>query len=574
MIKLLRFLKPYTIWVVLAPAAMVVEVLMDLLQPSMMGRIIDRGVTQTNTSEILSAGAIMMVFAFAGLAGGICCTYFSSRASLGMGLDLRRALFDKVVSMSFAETDKFTAGSLITRMVNDVRVMQMVVTMITRKLVRAPLMLAGSVVIVLSCDPHIAVPLLAAAPVLTLLVLKCVFKMRRYFGEMQKRIDDVNTIMGENLSGIRVVKSYNMQDSECKRFSIANAGLAETGIATGRIMIFLGPSLAFVQHMASIGILLIAARDVNERLIKIGEVVAVTQYATQVMMSLVMISFDIMHLSRAQVAAERITDILSSENPIKSGDVDEPACDGSVCFESVGFSYPGASGEPVLSDISFSLKPGGTYAFIGATGSGKSTLVSLIPRFYDATAGRITIGGRDIREYTLRALRSAIGTVMQNPKLLSGTIASNIRVGKEDAAEDEVRQAAEESCASGFIESLPDGYDTPVAQDGTTLSGGQRQRIAIARSIISRPEILILDDATSALDSITEKAVLRAVRAGNPKATIIIVAQRISTVKNADCIFVMEQGRICARGTHNALSESCSAYREILDSQTQNGDAA
>ena len=565
--RFVHLLRPHALWLVLAPIAMMVEVAMDLMQPKLMSRIVDDGIALGDQAAIYRHGLRMLLYAFVGLLGGYGCTICSSRAALGFGDDLRRRLFRHIQRFSFAETDRFTAGSLVTRLTNDVQVMQHVVIMITRMLIRSPLLLLGSIYLVLTTNPRIAVPLLLAAPVLSGLVAWKIRRMRPQFELMQKRIDDVNGVMQENLTGIRVVKAFANEDHERKRFDDANARLTDTSIATGKIMVTLGPWLGFVQHLTVIAILFVAARDVDRRLIRIGEVAAILNYATQVMMSLIMMSFHVMHFSRAIVSARRITEVFDTAPSIRGGGVHTPPPDGSIAFRDVAFRYPGAAGDPVLHGITLDIRDGEHLALMGATGSGKTSLANLVPRFYDPVEGDVRLGGRDVREYSLEALRGAIGIVMQDTRLFSGTIAENIRWGDDDASDEEVRHAARIAGADDFITSFADGYDTPIAQGGVTLSGGQKQRIAIARALLKKPKVLILDDSTSAVDVITEGRIQDALRAEMKGMTVVKIAQRISSVVDADRIALLENGRIAALGPHATLLETSAAYRDICDSQ-------
>ena len=562
-----RLLRPHWIWLVLAPAAMTLEVSMDLMQPKLMSRIVDEGVAAGDQAALWHYGLRMLLYAGIGLLGGYGCALFSSRAALGFGDDLRRRLFRHIQQFSFAETDRFTTGSLVTRLTNDVNVMQHVVIMITRMLIRSPLLLLGSVYLVLTTNPRIAVPLLLAAPVLSGLVAWKIRKMRPQFEQMQKRIDDVNIVMQENLTGIRVVKAFANEDHERRRFDDANARLTDTSIATGKIMVTLGPWLGFAQHLTTVAILFVAARDVDRRLISIGEVAAILNYATQVMMSLIMMSFHVMHFSRALVSARRIAEVLDTAPSIRGGGVHTPPQDGSVEFRDAAFRYPGAAGDPVLHGVSLAIRDGEHLAVMGATGAGKTSLANLVPRFYDATAGEVHVGGRDVREYALDALRGAIGIVMQDTRLFSGTIAENIRWGDEHASDEAVRHAARLAGADGFIEAFKDGYDTELAQGGVTLSGGQKQRIAIARALLRKPRVLILDDSTSAVDVLTEGRIQDALRAEMKGMTVVKIAQRVSSVVDADRIVLLENGRIAAIGPHAELLVTSPAYREICDSQ-------
>lgn len=569
MLKIFRFLKPYKFLLFLAPLCMFIEVAMDLMQPALMSQIIDEGIANGNSQAVVENGSKMLLFALLGLLGGVGCTYFSSRAALNFAIDLRLALFDRIQSFSTAETEHFTAGSLVTRIVNDVRVMQHIVIMITRMFIRAPLTLIGSIVLVLVTDPKMSVPILLASPILAWLVISRIKRMRPKFKEMQECIDKVNSTLQEDLTGIRVIKTFIAEQTEHKKFEQANLELADVGIETGRIMISLGPMLAAVQQIAIFIIILIAVRDASLELLKIGEIVAVINYATQVMSSLVMVSFHLMHFSRAQVSAERINEVLNEPVRLSDGEITLPPQKGDIRFENVSFTYPGASGLPALIDATLELKAGGHYAFVGSTGSGKTTLVNLIPRFYDVDKGEIYIDNRDVKTYTLEALRSSIAYVMQEITLFSGTIADNIRWGKPDATDEEVIEAAKLAEADGFISQLKDGYNSELAQGGVTLSGGQRQRVAIARALVKKAPILIMDDSLSALDTTTSRKLLNNLREKAKNLTFITVAQRISAVCDADKIIIMDNGKISAIGTHQELLANSTIYREIFESQIE-----
>lgn len=553
----------------LAPIFMILEVSMDLLQPALMSKIIDEGISNGNPQIVVAYGGRMLLFALLGLLGGVGCTYFSSRAALNFAIDLRLALFDRIQGFSTAETEHFTAGSLVTRIVNDVRVMQQVVIMITRMLIRSPFMLVGSIILVLVTDPKMSVPILLAAPILAWLVISRIKRMRPKFKEMQECIDTVNSTLQEDLTGIRVIKTFIAEETEHKKFEKANIELANVGIETGRIMISLGPMLAIVQQIAIFIIILIAVRDASLEILKIGEIVAVINYATQVMASLVMVSFHLMHFSRAQVSAERINEVLDQPINLQEGDDAHSPASGNIRFDNVSFSYPGASGLPALIDAQLELKAGGHYAIVGSTGSGKSTLVNLIPRFYDVDKGTIYIDNRDVKSYTFSALRNSIAYVMQDITLFAGSIAENIRWGKPDATDDEVKHAATLAEAHGFISELEKGYDSELAQGGVTLSGGQRQRVAIARALVKKAPILIMDDSLSALDTATTRKLLNNLKREIKDTTFITVAQRISAVIDADQIIVMDNGKISAIGTHKELLEGSIIYREIFESQQE-----
>ena len=570
---LLRFLRPYRFWIALAPVAMGIEAAMDLAQPALMKRIVDEGVTPGRLDVIRDAGWTMLVLALVGSLGGLLCTYVSTRAATGVGNDLRKAIFSRVQRLSFAQTDRFTAGSLTTRLTNDVTTVQFTVVVVTRMMLRAPFLLLGSIALVLLTDWRLSLPLVLTAPALAWIVVRFMSRMVPLFRERQRRTDELASSMQETLEGIRVVKAFTREEGVRARFDALNGGLAETGLATGFLGARLGPSLQIVQQATLVAIVFLAAREASAGLLKAGEILAIVNWSSQVMGALVMMSFHVMHLSRAMISARRVAEVVSTEPELADGPVADPPADGSVEWRDVSFSYPGAAGDPVLRGVTLRVAPGEHVAVIGATGSGKSTLLHLVPRFRDATGGAVLVGGRDVREYRLDALRGAIGVVLQAPRLFSGTVAENLRWGAPDATDAQIEAAARVAQADGFVRAMPDGYATKIAQGGTTLSGGQRQRLCIARALLRRPKILLLDDATSAVDPATERALRAAMRAELAGTTVLTVAQRADSIRDADRIVVLEGGAVAGVGTHEELLRSCGPYREIVESQRTAGSA-
>ena len=566
--RLFRHLAPYWFWLALAPAAMLLETAMDLMQPALMTDIVDVGVKELRPEVVRAAGWRMLLCAALGALGGMACTFVSGRAATGFGNDLRKALFARIQRLSFSQTDRFTAGSLTTRLTNDVTTMQFVVVMLTRMLLRSPFLLVGSVVLVLRTDWRLALPLVLSAPPLAWIVAHWMRRMMPLFAAGQKRTDELASAMQETLEGIRVVKAFAAEDRVFGRFAERNDALAETALRSGLLGATLGPALQFVQQLALVAIVFLAAREADAGLVKVGQIAAIVNYATQVMMSLVMLSFQSMHFSRAMIGARRLAEVIGSEPEIRDGPRPDPPLDASVELRGVSFSYPGAAGEPVLRGIDLRVEPGERVAIVGGTGSGKTTLLSLLPRFYDVSGGEVLVGGLDVRSYRLDALRGSMGIVMQNPRLFSGTVAENVRWGRPDATDAEVRRALRAAQAEAFVLEMPAGPETPIAQGGTTLSGGQRQRLAIARAILRRPRILLLDDATSAVDPATERALRAALRSEMAGTTVLTVAQRIDSIRDADRIVVLDRGAVAGVGTHEALLATCPTYREIVDSQT------
>ena len=570
---LLRFLRPYRGWIALAPVAMGIEAAMDLAQPAFMKRIVDEGVRGGNLAVIRNAGWWMLCFALLGSLGGLLCTYVSTRAATGIGNDLRKTLFSRVERLSFAQTDRFTAGSLTTRLTNDITTVQFVVVAITRMMLRGPFLLLGSIALVLLTDWRLALPLVLSAPLLAWLVVRFMSRMIPLFRERQRRTDALSSAMQETLEGVRVVKAFSQEERAQARFDALNESLAETGYATGFLGARLGPSLQVVQQATLVAIVFLAAHEASRGLLLVGGILAIVNWSTQVMGSLVMMSFHVMHLSRAMISARRVAEVISTEPDLRDGPCAEPPADGSVELRDVSFSYPGAAGDPVLRGVSLRAEPGEHVAIIGATGAGKTTLLHLVPRFHDATGGAVLVGGRDVRDYALPALRGAIGVVLQSSRLFTGTVAENLRWGAPDATDAEVEAAARIAQADGFVLAMPEGYATRIAQGGTTLSGGQRQRLCIARALLRRPRILLLDDATSAVDPATERALRAALRKELAGTTVLTVAQRADSIREADRIVVLEGGVVAGCGTHAELLASCPAYREIVESQRTAGAA-
>lgn len=566
--RLLVYLKPYWKPALLAPLLMIIEVICDLSQPTLLAKIVDDGVAKGNIHLILRTGLIMVGIAFIGMIGGVGCTIASSIASQGFGMDLRSAVFRKIQSFSFSNIDRFKPSTLITRLTNDITQLQNLVLMSLRIVVRAPLLFIGGIIMAVSINSRLASVLLISVPLQILAFLYLVKRGFPLFTLMQQKIDRVNAVIRENLAGIRVVKAFVREDLEKTRFNSANEDLMNTAIRAFMPMITLMPFVMLVMNLSVVAVLWFGGLLVSRGGMHVGEVMAFINYLTQILFSLMMIGNIFVFISRASASAERVNEILEArvdiENPVRSDT--NPITMGDVVFENVSFSYDGVRGKPVLKDISFTASHGETIAIIGTTGSGKSTLVNLIPRLYDVTEGRILIDGRDVRDIDLNILRSAISMVPQETILFSGSIKENILWGNESATDDEVIEAAKIAQAHDFITSFPDGYDTQIGQRGVDLSGGQKQRIAIARALVKKPIILILDDCTSAVDLATEQRILRGLKRIN-RCTTFIIAQRISTIMNADKILVLDEGRLIAQGTHSELLETCPIYQDIYRSQ-------
>ena len=566
--RLLSFIKPYRRWVIIAPLCMVVEVCCDLLQPTLMSTIIDNGVATGDMGYILRTCLLMVGCAFLGSLGGAGNMYFSVKASYGFARDLRSAVYRKIQSFSFANIDKFSTGSLVTRTTNDVTQVQNAFTQVLGMLVRSPLLCIGGVAAVLMLNARLSLIVLCTIPVLAVIIV-ILFKLTNpLFMQVQKKLDKVNVVMQENLAGIRVIKAFGRSAHEKQRFGQANDELTGINTKAMRNMSIAFPVVGLVMNVAMILMYWFGGRMVFAGNMQAGEIMAFTNYITQILMSLTMSSFALMFLSRATVSMQRVNEVLDTEPDILSGD-DERAYvkQGRVEFRDVSFSYPGQSGDPVLQHISFTAEPGETVAILGATGAGKSTLISLIPRLYDATGGEVLVDGVDVRQYNLKKLRSGIGVALQKSVLFTGAIADNLRWSDASAPSRLVEQAAEIAQAQPFIDESPDGYATMLGQGGVNLSGGQKQRLSIARALVKHPAILILDDSTSAVDLATEAEIQRGLREVMGHMTVFIIAQRISSVMDADKIIVMENGRIADIGKHAELKQRCDIYREIVVSQ-------
>lgn len=556
------------LFTILAPLFMLLEVAMDLAQPMLMSRIIDVGVKNGDKAYIVWMSIGMCLCALIGIVGGVGNMYFSTKAGYGFARDLRSAVYRKIQSFSFANVDNFKTGSLITRTTNDVTQIQNAFTSCIRMLVRSPFLCIGGIVSVLMISPKLSLVVLTAVPFLVILIVFLLNKGRKLFSSMQEKLDRVNTVMQESLSGIRVIKAFARSEHENNKFRNANGDLTEASMKAMRMMSYAFPMVGFIMNVTMILMYLFGGKMVFTGQLQPGEIMAFSNYITQILMSLTMSSFTLMFLSRAGVSFRRVNEVLDTKSDIYDGsNTDLKIKKGEVEFRNVSFSYPGQAGDPVLGNISFTANPGETVAILGATGSGKSTLINLIPRLYDVTKGSVLIDGVDVRDYTLANLREGIGYALQENVLFTGTIEENLRWGDEEASSEKIRKVSDIAQAHPFVEKLPDRYETVLGQRGVNLSGGQKQRLCIARALMKDPKILILDDSTSAVDLTTEAKIQTALRNVFSDMTVFIVAQRISSVMDADKILVMENGSIIDAGTHKELVSRCSVYREIVSSQ-------
>jgi len=582
MVKLLHYLKPYRLSVLFVLLLVFLQSLTDLLLPTLMADIVDDGIVLGNTTYIWKLGAIMLLVA---AVGGICsigASYLSAKAAGGFGKDLRSRLFSHVEHFSLNEFDKIGTASLITRTTNDITQVQTVLTLMMRVMVMAPLMCFGGIIMALSKDVKLSFVIIAIIPVLGLIIFAIVGRSIPLFKAMQLKIDKLNLVLREHLSGIRVIRAFNRSTHEEQRFAHSNRDLTDTAIKVNRLMAILMPVMMLVMNLASVAIIWFGGLRINSGDFAVGELIAFIQYAWQIMFALIFASMMFVMVPRASASAVRINEVLDMNPQIidpNSSDTEQTGIQTSaqvgcsIEFDHVTFRYPGAE-MPALSDISFTASAGGITAIIGGTGSGKSTMINLIPRFYDVSEGQIRIGGTDIRAMTQEQLRDQIGLVPQKALLFTGTVADNIRFGKEDATDEEIYHAAAIAQAADFIAEMPEGYSSMIAQGGTNVSGGQKQRLSIARALVRKPAIYLFDDSFSALDFKTDAKLREALRSETTEAALLIVAQRVSTVMDADRIIVLDEGRIAGIGNHRELLQTCEVYREIVRSQLSEEEIA
>ncbi|MFN2154424.1 MAG: ABC transporter ATP-binding protein [Anaerolineae bacterium] len=571
--QLMHFLKPYWHWALLAPLMMMLEVAMDLLQPRMIERIIDQGIAQGNMPLVIHTGFIMIGLAVIGGVGGVGCTTFSTLASQGFGTDLRDTMYRKIQSFSFGNLDQLETGHLITRLTNDITQVQDAVSMMLRIMVRAPLLLIGSLILAIITSPRLALLLVVLGPLVLGMLIWVINRVHPLFSKLQKKLDQLNTVMQENLAGVRVVKAFVRAEHENNRFRGANEELKDQTVYAIRTVSAVMPAVMLMVNLGMVSAVWFGGARIVAGNMQVGQLIAFINYIMTTLRSLMFVSMLVMRFARAEASAERVQEVLDAEPKVQDRPdaIADLACQGRVRFEGVSFCYGDDGGDPVLKGIDFAAEPGQTVAILGATGSGKSSLVNLIPRFYDVTEGRVAIDGVDVRDMDQAHLRRQIGMALQESVLFSGTIRDNIRYGRPDASEEEVIAAAKAAQAHDFILEFPDGYDSVVGQRGVNLSGGQKQRIAIARALLVQPAVLILDDSTSSVDVETEVKIQEALEGLMRDRTSFVIAQRISTVLTADKILVLDDGRIAAEGTHRDLLASSPIYREIYDSQLGNG---
>lgn len=573
---MLKYLKKYWIFCLLAPLFMVGEVAMDLIQPDMMANIVDNGVLKSDLSLIITVGIRMILTVIIGGLCGILCGVFANLAGQGFGNDLRKDLFHRIMHLSFQQTDKISTGSLVTRLTNDVTQVQHMVMMTVRGFVRNTVMFFGGILMLYRQSPKFALVAACGLPFVVIAVTFFLRKTAPLFAVVQRKLDGINHIMQENVAGARVVKAYVKEDYELGRFDGANEELCTENLRVQTLLAFMSPCMNIVLNLSVVAVIMIGGYTVKVGgTITPGNTMAAITYLAQILHGITFMANIFQVFSRAKASADRINEVLQSPDVITDGHSPAmPREAGSIEFKNVSFAYPGSDGHCVLEDISFRVEPGETLAIIGATGSGKSSLVHLIPRFYDVTAGQVLVNGINVKDYSLRALRDKIAIVLQKAELYSRSIGENIRWSKKDADPWEIKKAAEIAHADGFICEKSYGYHTPVTEGGHSLSGGQKQRISIARAILKEHEILIFDDSTSALDLKTEASLYQSLREECPHVTKIIIAQRISSIRNADRIMVLDNGGVSAIGTHGELMKQSEIYRDIYNSQMKEGSEA
>lgn len=568
MIRLMRYLKPYALQVAGVLILTLAGVFSELLLPRLMGNIVDRGVATGDLKYIYNTGGVMLAIAILGTAATVISRYMSSKAAVAFGRDLRSDVFKTVESFSLNEIDKMGTSSLITRTTNDVSQMQNITIMSMRMMIRAPFMMIGGIIMATSTNLELSKVLLISAPVLVVVIWIIGVKGFPLFKEIQKKIDDLNRVLRESLTGIRVIKAFNKTDYEKKRFNQANRDLTEAALKVGRIMALMMPILNVVLNFTLVGVIWYGSSLIEIRGLEVGELMAFIQYVSQIMFSLIMVSMIFVMLPRASASAERINEVLDMESDIIDGSqsIEDNSIRGELRLDDVAFKYQDAS-TPAVEDIAFATKMGETTAIIGGTGSGKTTILNLLMRFYDPTGGRILINGADIKTIHQEELRSRFGLVSQKAVLFTGTIRENITFGKEDATDEEIVESLKIAQAWDFVSEKEEGLDYVLAQGGRNLSGGQKQRLAIARALVRKPEFYLFDDSFSALDFSTDKRLRDALKPYTADSAVIVVAQRVSTIKDAENIIVLDNGRISGQGTHRELIESCQVYREIVLSQ-------
>jgi ATP-binding cassette subfamily B protein len=574
---LLKYFKPYIGWLIALVLLLILQAVTDLYLPELNADIINNGIIKQDTDYIWRTGGLMLAITLIVAFANVAVSFVSGRAAMAFGRDLRAALFKKIETFSLSELDRFGTPSLITRTNNDVQQVSQAALMFCRMMVSAPIMCAGGIFMAIRQDAPLSLLMLVIVPVILLVLALLMRKALPLFKIMQKKTDRLNLVAREKLSGIRVIRAFRKTEFEEKRFEDANNDLTMTSLRVHRMMAVLMPVLMLVMNFSTLAIYWFGSKRIDTGEMPIGNLSAFLMYIMLILFSIMMAAIVFVMLPRASASADRIQEVLAVEpnihDPKELISADSIGDFRELTFDDVGFSYPGAE-EPVLSHISFTTRPGEVTAILGSTGSGKSTLINLIPRFYDVTSGRILINGTDIRSLSQKDLRDRIGFIPQKAFLFSGTVGSNVRYGKDDATEEEIWKALEVAQAKEFVEEMTDRLDAPISQGGSNVSGGQKQRLAIARALVKRPDVYVFDDSFSALDFKTDAALREALRRETAKSAVLIVAQRVSTVFNADRILVLDDGSVVGDGTHRDLMRSCDVYREIVYSQLSEEEIA
>lgn len=572
MIKLIQFLKDYKKESILGPIFKLIEAILELFIPIVMAKIIDVGVKNKDMIYIFKMGGILILLGITGLIFALVCQYYASKASQGVGTAIRSSLFSKINTFSHSEIDKIGTPTLITRITNDVNQIQNGVAMMIRLGSRAPFIIIGSTIMALALDLKLSLIFLITIPLITLTIYFVMSKSLPLYKIIQNKLDTISLITRENLEGTRVIKAFSNEENEKLRFKNASNDLSDLSIGVGKISALLNPLTYMIMNLSIVAILWFGGIKVNSGSLTQGETIAFVNYITQILLTLIVFAQLIVILTKASTSANRVSEILEIESTITENNIiklNNITTNPFIEFKNVCFSYTN-SNEYSLSNISFTINKNETIGIIGGTGSGKSTLINLIPRFYDSSKGQVLVNGIDVKNYSLKSLRNLIGIVPQKAVLFTGTLLENLKWGKEDVTLSEIEAALEISQSSSFVQSLPKQYDTPILQGGKNLSGGQKQRLTIARALVSNPEILILDDSSSALDFTTDANLRKALKEKVKDTTVIMVSQRASSIKNADKIIVLDNGEIAGIGSHDYLIENCEVYKEIYSSQLKN----
>jgi len=577
MLKLSRFLGPFRRQLALVLVLALAQSVGALLPPRLMADIVDRGIVHGDQGVILKIGALMLLLSIVATLCAVAGSLYSARVATGFGLTLRGAIFARASRLSLHQFNHFGSASLMTRTTNDTTQVQQMLIMMLTMVIAAPMMAVGGVILALSQDPQLAWVLIAVIPVMAVIFIVILRAAVPLSTAMQSKIDRLNLVLGEGLSGVRVIRAFDRGDRQRARFDAANLDVTDTAVTVNRLMAILMPALFLMLNFTNLAIIWVGSHRIDQGLMPVGVMISSLQYAMQILFAVFMVTAVFVMLPRAAAAAARINEVLDLAPEVADRDVQAPPLPpgtrGRIEFDNVTFQYPGAE-EPALSNVSFAANPGEVIAIIGGTGSGKSTLAGLIPRFYDVNDGRVLLDGVDVRDMPLATLRERIGFVPQTAVLFSGSVAANIRYGREDASDDQVRHAADVAQATAFVDAMPEGFASTIAQGGINLSGGQKQRLAIARALVRQPDVYVFDDSFSALDFVTDARLRAALRPETARATVFIVAQRISTVVNADRIIVLDNGHVAGIGTHRQLLDSSAVYRDIVASQVSLDEVA